>query len=66
MSCGVSHVPAPFASRAIRAPPVAHDWVLHVLADLARFARLNHLPALANDLDQCLSTATRELGQPPP
>lgn len=56
--------PLPLARSA--PPPVAHDWVLHVLADLARFARLNHLPALANDLDQCLSTATRELGQPPP
>ena len=42
-------------------PRIAQDWVMPVIADLARFAMLNRLPALAADLERCLETAESEL-----
>lgn len=42
-------------------PRIAQDWVMPVIADLARFATLNRLPALAADLERCLETALTEL-----
>ncbi len=37
------------------------DWILDVLADLADFARTNHLEALAFALDRARSVALVEL-----
>lgn len=47
-------------------PRMAQEWVVPVIADLARFAATNRLPALAADLERCLTTARAELYQPPP
>ncbi len=39
-----------------------NDWILDVLDDLRSFARQNGMPALAQELDQAVDVACREIG----
>ncbi len=40
---------------------MTNEWILDVIADLRRFADLNHMPRLAVQLDQSAATAQVEL-----
>ena len=40
---------------------MGHDWVIHVLSDLRRFADQNELPLLREQLDEAMITAMLEI-----
>lgn len=42
---------------------MANDWILDVIRDLRRFAELNDLPELSNQLGAAAETAHRELSR---
>ena len=40
---------------------MGHDWVIAVLTDLRRFAQMNDLPRLTEQMDQALAVAEAEI-----
>jgi hypothetical protein len=40
---------------------MGHDWIIDVLSDVRRFARLNDMPQLSAQLDDAMLVATTEV-----